>query len=384
MKNIAKLRVDSIDYAGWKSVSITRGIESACSSFQFASTSHNPATNRDFNIRVASECEITIDDQVVLTGFVDEINPSHDKSGHEIPVSGRSKTCDIVDCSAINKPAQWTRQKIEKIAAEMCSYYGVRVRRVVDTGDVIDKHVIEPGETVFNSLERLCRPRGLLLTDDAAGNLVITRAGAARAHDALTLGDNLLSCGGKFSAVGRFSEYRCYGQRRGSGSDRGALVSQSKGTATDDGILRKRVLVVLAEEQADNKRCSDRATWEAATRAGKATQIECTVYGWAQSNGVLWTPNEIAHVTDPVIGVDDDLLITDVAYGQSNEGTITRLTLAPLAGFQMLSPLKTRRSAKPTGYWAELEGGKPTPRDAMQQQNKAEDDAVFADNEEDA
>jgi prophage tail gpP-like protein len=350
--HVAKLRVGGKEYTGWESVSITRSLENACSSFGFASTMHDPATRSDFKMRVGAACEIYIDETLVITGFIDEINPSHDAGSHEIPVAGRSKTEDIVDCSAAVAPGQWTKQKVEAIAAVLCQPYGIQVLAEVDTGDPAAKHVVEIGETIYESIERLCRGRGLLLTDDPQGRLVLTRAGSLRATDSLVLGQNMLSCSARFGAAGRFSEYRCYGQRAGDDQNHGPKVSKSKGVATDPAIERPRILVVLAEEQADSKRCGDRATWEAATRAGKSVEVNVRVQGWTQSDGTLWTPNTLTHVTDSIIGVDDDLLIVEVTYQQSNEGTITELKLAPADGFMLLAPLKKKTVC---GYWKELQ-----------------------------
>jgi prophage tail gpP-like protein len=57
-----------------------------------------------------------------------------------------------------------------------------------DVGEPFPDATIERHETGFAFLERLCRLRPVLATDDEQGRLVLTRAGSDRAHDALLQG----------------------------------------------------------------------------------------------------------------------------------------------------------------------------------------------------
>ncbi len=76
-----------------------------------------------------------------------------------------------------------------------------------------------------------------------------------------------------------------------------------------------------------------RADWERATRTGKALTTTYTVQGWRQSNGDLWRHNLLVRVIDPVLGFDQDMLISKVTWSLSDQGSITTLQVAPPSTF---------------------------------------------------
>lgn len=337
MTDPVRLVVNGGDYGGWKSVSVTAGIDRHARDFTLAVTDRWPgATELPRRIRPGDACQLHIGADLVLTGHVDATPISYDAGQVSVGVTGRSRTGDLVDCSAITAPGQWRRHKAERIAAALAAPYGIAVRAEVDTGAAIAEHQVKPGESVFESIERLLELRALLATDDAAGNVVLTRAGSGRAATALELGRNILSAAARLDFKDRFSEYRVKGQRAGDDLDFGEAVAQTAGTAADSHVPRRRVLVIKADGQADAQACRDRARWEAVHRAGKSLSVSYAVQGWRQENGALWRPNLLVRVRDPIVGIDGDMLIAEVTWRLDDGGMVADLTVVPKAAYELL------------------------------------------------
>ena len=358
-----RLRVNGRTFSGWTSIAVTRSIEAAAGAFDLGVTARYPGAENPIQIRPGSACSVWIGDDRVLTGFVDAISGDYDSTTLSRTVSGRSATGDLVDCSAVASPGKWAGVTVEAIAAALAAPYGVAV--VVDpgvsTGGPVAKHRLEFGETVIESIERLAVSRGLLVTDDAAGRLVLTRAGSRRTATPLEYGSNILKGNARFDASGVFAEYRAKGQRSGNDQDFGAVVAEVVGTATDPDVTgRPRILILPGDKTMTTADAQARASYEAATRAGRSIEAQYTVAGWRDAAGDLWAPNTLIEVRDPVLGIAGEMLIVEVVLSLDDGGTLAALKVAPAAGYRA-DPLKlanTRGGVRAaSGLWQEIAGG---------------------------
>lgn len=336
--SIVRLEVAGTQFAGWKKVEITAGLDRAARDFSLEVTDKFPGEAVALvarRIEPGELCKVWIGADLVLTGFVDATPVSYDGRSVSLAVKGRSRTADLVDCSVVNLPGQWSNRKAEDIARDMAGQYGVSVICAADTGAVLPDHQVQQGETVMASLSRILSLRQLLATDDAAGNLVICRAGSGNASTPLVLGDNILSASAELDAKDRFSEYIVRGQAAGGDLAFASQVSGLEGKATDPGVKRRRVLIKTADGNADTEMCRKEAAWEGAHRAGKAFETTYTVQGWRQSDGRLWLPNQMVMVRDSVIGFNLSLLIGEVTYSLSDQGSFAKLKVAPKGAWEL-------------------------------------------------
>ena len=101
--------------------------------------------------------------------------PSYDAREVSWVVSGRSKTSDLVDCSAIYKTGQWTNVTLDRVARDICAPFGIDVVVECDLVMPFPRVAIEQGRPVFELFDRLAKQRGILLTTNEKG-LVPTQA----------------------------------------------------------------------------------------------------------------------------------------------------------------------------------------------------------------
>lgn len=345
ISNRAELKVGGQIYGGWTSLRIERGMEQIAGTFSLGITERWAGQAEKRPIRCGQSCQVLIDGNPVITGYVDEVNPSFDKEQHGITVIGRDKTGDLVDSSAIHKSGQWSKATLHKIAIDLCAPFGIKVivENGVDVGAAIPSLKIQEGEPVFQVLERAARMRALLLVSDGLGNLVITRTTRKPLSTALIEGVNILSAQGNFSWKERFSRYVAKGQSAPEGDDFNPQHHTSPtGNADDKIISRYRPLIVIAEDQGNGATMKQRAEWERNVRVGRGNRATITVQGWRHEAG-LWLPNRLVAVRSPYLDVDAEMLISAVAYSLDDSGTRCELQVCRPEAFELIAGVKGTR-----------------------------------------
>lgn len=353
-----QLKVNNRVFSGWKSATVTRGLRQASATFDLSVTDR--WDGEPWLIRPYDSCELFYNNQRLINGYVDSLSIDYDSESHEITVTGRSKTADLVDCSVASK--QFNNQKIESIAQSLADPYGVKVTANVNTGDRIRSWKPDEGSSVFEAIEDLARLNALLITDNPNGDLLLTQAGTDRAPANLESGVNILRASGLFDARDRFSDYIVKGQQKASDDIDAETAAHVVATIKDPGVPRYRPLILLAEDQVNTKIAQKRSQWEMNSRIGRSQPVTITVQGW-QVNGVFWSPNQIVRVIDKVLGVNAELLIASVQYVlDDSNGTTCRLEIMPMEAFTP-EPPEPPRSQGATGststteifeYWKEL------------------------------
>ncbi|MGD2215150.1 MAG: hypothetical protein PVJ64_00285 [Gemmatimonadales bacterium] len=336
-RHLVELRVGGESYRGWTSVTVSYGIETAARSFAFTATSPPSQTTSPVGFQLEDPCEVSIDGDRVITGYVDSVEPSYDASSSGVAVTGRSRTKDLVDCSIVGK-RRFRNLALSQIAIRLCAPYSIEVVPPLLDEEPISRFAADEGESVYDAIERAARLRGVLVYDDPEGRLVLWQAGAGmfplREGIALERGRNVLSGRWSFDATDIYTEYRCRGQSVGTDEEWGDLVAGIEATATDAASARRRVLVLSADSSLSRKRALAQAQWSAANRLGRSTMGQYVIRGWRDDEGLVWEPGELIRVRDAFCRVDADMLITSVDLALSSEGGYTTtLYLAPEAGY---------------------------------------------------
>lgn len=348
-QNAVTLTVDGLDYGGWKDVEISAGLERQARDFRLSVTWRWPGQEVVRPIRQGARCEVRIGADLVLTGWVFSTPISHGADQITLSVSGRSLTADLVDCAAVNKPGQWKNQSAQAIVSALAAPYNLRVSSEISATAQLSDHTIEPGETAFESIDRLLTLFRVFSTDDARGQVVLASVGSqGRAFDQIEVGNNVLTGSAGLDFSGVFSEYQVLGQRSGTDKAYGEKAAEVSASVSDNRTSRKRVHIIHQTGQMTDELAQGRANWERGNRMGKALQATYTVQGWRQSNGALWRHNTVVRVIDPLIGFDRDMVIAEVTYTLSESGMITTLVVGPPEGYEPEppDPLKRRKLKK--------------------------------------
>jgi prophage tail gpP-like protein len=331
MNNIV-LKIRENTYEGWTSIRVEKSLLNLAGSFSFAGTDIFPGEPRKWNFSMGDSCVIEIDDQVVMTGYIEDIDITYSENSHNIQISGRSKTADLIDCSWIEDVNEWKQQNIGTIIAALCEPFDIEI--VIENSafsgavTVLDTFKANEGDIVFDLISKLCKSVAILPIDNGDGKLTLTQAGTKLASDSLVLGDNIKTGTLRQSNKDRFSTYVVKGQDSDDPFKELFSIANPVGTAFDTVVVRNRPMVILLETKGDAGKCQKRAEWERNIRAGNSRFIQYTVQGWTQKNGDVWPLNYLVQTKDDFLGSNTTLLIANLAISlEEGSGSLTEISL---------------------------------------------------------
>lgn len=342
-----QLHVGGKVYAGWKQATVTRSVDAISGKFDLQTMDRWEPRSQRWTIFPGDVCQLRIDGVPLITGYVNKAAPQYDADSHGIQITGRDKTLDLVDCSAIVPSNELRGLKLEGIAAALAKPFGLKVVTQVNTGAAFPVFAIQPGETVWEAIERAARQRFMVVTTNGAGDVVIADIGTARAKDDLIEGKNIKGASAEYDDSQRYSEYIVKGQSSVQNDGWEPAKAAIESRARDPNIKRYRPKIISAEMQATDGSAANRAELEAASRAGKSTKIGVTVQGWHMSNGVLWPLNHMVRIRSPYLSIDDDMLISEVSFSISNEAGITTKLELTRPDAYLLGQTKVKKGKKP-------------------------------------
>ena len=329
------LTIGNQQWGGWKRYRIGLGMQQLAGSFELELTERWAGQASRREILEGAPCTLHYDGDLLITGYIDRVSPSYDANSHSVSVSGRDKTADLVDCSA--PPTQFIGRGLVDVARELCAPFGIAV--IDQAGANAPFRSLKPndGESVFEMLDQAARIRGVLLVTDGCGNLIITRAGQYRAHDALVLGENILQASGNRDRTDVFSQYSLKGQAAGSDDFFGEQAAAVLARSRDSRVTRHRPLTLIADGPIDGKAARDQVTWERNVRWGRSQSVSYTLVGYRQSNGEIWRANSLVPVYDAYQYLrGTERLVTEVAYQLDDQGERCELTVMPKEAFALV------------------------------------------------
>lgn len=356
----ATLRVNGAIYGGWTSVRVSASLCDASRDFELSLTERWSGRSEPWRIKPGDACTIELDGERILTGWVDDFQPDYGPEAHGVRVAGRSKTCDLVDCSAIVKGGQFKGYTLDAIARALAATVGkgdIGVIARAPVGAAFPDVQINLGESCFDVIERLCRLRALLACDDAAGNLVLTRAGAGGSGraGALRRGVNIQSAAATLSHARRYSDYYVRGQQTGTDNLFGEEAAGPEAHVADAAVTRKRPLLVIAENQGTIGDFKVRAQWEQRHAAAEGTCATIRTPFWRDDAGKLWTPGDLVPIDDDWLGISRDMLIKGVSYRKDAQGTGCEIEVVPPDALTPQPVVAAEAAGNPKGdAWSEV------------------------------
>ena len=324
---------------GWSQAEVSRSIEALSSTFSLAMSL---VPGQVPPLVSGAEVQVLVGDTVVLTGWVDKPRPFYRRGDCGLRVAGRSKTGGLVRSSAIHKGGQWINATVTQIAADLARPFGVEVKVAagVNPGPPIADFKLSFGESCVDAISRAARMRGLLVTTDDAGRLLLTKAGVAKAPAELRRGVNIIAMEDIGSDEQRYQQYLGYAQSNV--ADDWDAARQVKATARDDEVPLYSVLLVQPDgnnTQADLQALVDHA---ARVRRGHAYGYRYTVEGWLV-NGVPWPVNARVPIYDDIAGLAgaEWLICAARLMVDRDGGPVTVMDVRPIEAYDTV-PLKTK------------------------------------------
>lgn len=172
---------DGVDLSGeYTSCEVERALDSFAHRFRF----DVPGDLGLLYLTTGMQVTINRGAELLVSGVINRV--THRFAARELMTSieGRSITADLVDCSATHRTGKgtWSNCSARAIIADLCEPFGILVDTSADkdtitaaTKTTYPRFNIEPGETVFGAIDRVCKGRGLLPITRPDGALLLVR-----------------------------------------------------------------------------------------------------------------------------------------------------------------------------------------------------------------
>jgi prophage tail gpP-like protein len=331
----AVLTVAGAQFQDWQSVWVQKSWGDGFTYFRFTAAERDPIFFGKNTFPLASKlqfkpgdkCTITLAGTQVVDGFIETRQVAYDGQQHGVMLIGKSMTAWAARSSVDSKTGNFDGKNIQQIAQEVVAPYGVGIKVIGALNLKPFKRLQnEPGEQVWDFIERIARFRGARLAADSFGNFLLIGQHSNPGSGQLVEGVNIKSCQCTITIKEAFRLYDGRSQQNGSDSVNGTAASEQHvelpGTVT--AIPSKRT---TPGETPDDD-LHDRVNTDKIWHDNSIVQANIIVPGWLSDGQALWQEGKEYFVNSPMAMLQQTLKARSVTFTQDeNGGTQTILDM---------------------------------------------------------
>jgi prophage tail gpP-like protein len=327
------------EWSGWQRVTVQHAMDQVPASFSLQVTEKFPRGGT-MAFKAGDPCVVKIGGDTVITGFIDRYSAVLGPTDHGVRIDGRSKSADLVDCSAFtgsrdNPDMQVKGGTTVSIAQELAKQYDIDIKTTAGNGPTIQQFDINPGETVWEIVDRMSRYSKLIIYDLPDGTMEFAQVGKQSMASGFQQGVNIERASVAYTMDQRFSDYVAYLVSSQAFSDSSSFEKAKGGEAKDSGVPRFRKRIIISEQSfLGVPIAKDRAEWEMNRRKGRSMAVNVTCDSWRDSGGTLWAINHLAPIHLPALHCEQDSwVIGSVTFTRDEAGQHAHVTLMAPGAF---------------------------------------------------
>jgi prophage tail gpP-like protein len=356
-----QININGQAFVGFTEATVSRHFLDLCGKFSFK-TSPKQLSQSGYPLKVQQSCQIIVEDQPFLTGYIEQIDVIQSAKGSIIVASGRDQTCDFVDSSIDQNfiPQFKSNISLTAVCRAALDSLGLTFIDVIDLVNpplltVANYRIPFIGQMAWDFIQKYSKLTQTLLTTDGNGNLVITRAVDGVSNPILLPTKLINEINGANNNVIESHYHRNSTQEYGSYTDYSQLavstltlpggegasplykdaVSQTA-TVTNSEIRSTRKKVFIDDVPLDTATAEQRAIWELNYRRSLGESYSCLVQHHTYNGTDIWEPNILVEVLDSVAGLDGKIMLLDsVSFSESAQGKTTRLNLVDALSYSL-------------------------------------------------
>jgi prophage tail gpP-like protein len=329
---VAQLVVAGTTFEDWETVWVQHRWADGWPLFRFTAAERAPLPTlwTSLQFKPGDLCTILLGGQLAITGVVLERQTAYDAGNHSVQLSGAGMTWGAATSSVDSKDGNFDRMSLKPIADKVTAPFGVNVLAVgqIDATP-FDRLQAQPGELVFDFLDRIARVRGVTLGSDHLGNLLLIGQHSNPIVQQLTEGENILKMQCVVSNEKMSSVYATTGQK--AVEDGTGMRESAEMQAKAQGSLKNifKFLETVTEQPVKNQsELEARANYESVQREGTLIIAYVTVQGWLRDGKNLWRTGNDVWVYSPMAMLNMAMKIQTATFTQdSKSGTTTTLEL---------------------------------------------------------
>jgi prophage tail gpP-like protein len=320
----ATLVVQGLEYQDWESVWVQLRWGDAFSYFRFAAVERDTPRGLFYVIQFVpgESCQINLGGVDVINGFIETRQVAYDSVRHGVELQGKSATAPVARSSVNTKSGSFDGMTFQEVAQKVLSEYPVGIKVIGSLNSIpFDKLQNQPGEQIWDFLERIARPRGIILGSDSFGNfLLIGDHEMPVLNTQLIEGQNIKKCQCVMHKDETYVEYRVTAQSAASDDNWGTKASQLEASWGGTGYLKSLLITPSEQPVKSIQEVLDRAKNEALWHEGPQIDLNVTVQGWFRDGENLWWPGDNVFVYSPMCPLNQIMKIQNVTFTQDNTG----------------------------------------------------------------
>jgi prophage tail gpP-like protein len=344
-RELATLVVNGRRFDDWESVWVQAAVGTDAAIFRFSAAERDPLFFKrpedlllsdaipawqKLQFKPGDRCEIILAGVLAVTGVIETRQVAYDANNHGVQLLGKSVTAWPARSSVDTKTGSFDKMTYEQVARKVLQNFGVGIKTLGQLNKTPFEHLQnQPGETIWEFLDRIARPKGIILSSDPFGNFVLIGEHTFGIVTNLYEGLNIKSMQCVITDKYSFDKYRVDSQRPP--GDKGNVVKASQMTVTVPGTVTKipSILITSSEHTQGTdaellKHAQNLRKWS----DGMVITATVVVQGWLRDEQSLWSPGENVYVKSPMALLDDVLKIERVTFQQDrNTGTTTSIDL---------------------------------------------------------
>ena len=334
MSSKVEISCNGIVFDEFDDFSLNKSIEAFCSYFSFT-ICQRIANN--VGITKGAKITITIENELVFTGFIENIENSQDYNQHYLTISGRDKTAELIDSYIL--PKQYKQNdflKLIRLVLDDNGYNNIKINSDIAILPKLigNSFVAEKNSKIFEFIDNLAKTISVILITDVDGDILITREGADLAVGSLDISNNSINVLNSNLSINSDETYRyirIIGSQR---TEQNKKRSQNVEFIDYKANTNKRLIVDI-NTNSNRSKLEDIANWYMAIKRGKGSRYNADMQGFLTNitTGLLWQANTILLLKDEANNINGSFLIQGVSYSQSSGGSKTTLSICNLGSF---------------------------------------------------
>ena len=316
-----QLKIASKIFSYWKNIRVTRSLEKMSGSFDLGLSGElGQVDTYAKSINGGERCQVLLNGIIVIDGYLEKPIISYDETSHNLSVSGRDITADIIDSAAIVDKQELHNVTILDAATALLKNLDIAIN-CPKPGKPFVKFAINDSDSIFDTLKSHATQRGLLLYTLGDGVLHIGNPVGQITNHQLIEGDNIKAASIERDTSKLYRNYIVKAQGKGGKS--------TTATATDNNARAGRNLIIHAERNEESSLdLNARAEWEKQSRRAAATRATIKVKGWEAEPGTLWNIGQQIYLDAPRLKITAIQLATAITYSLDEAGgSTTEITL---------------------------------------------------------
>jgi prophage tail gpP-like protein len=330
---VATIVAGGVKYDDWATVMVEDRYGDAYPRFNFTAVERDPdATNwTTLRFKPGDDCAIYLGGVLAIVGVILTRQVAYDGDNHQVQLQGNGQTWYASKSSIIDEKSNFDGMTFEQVARKVIAPFGVDAKVIGTLESTPFKNLqVEPGELLWDFLERIARPKGIVIGSDHLGAFLLIGEHSVDVVDSLVEGDNIKSCQCVITVDSIHSEYWLRGQSQGTDDHAGADASQQEARVAGTAKRYSPLLTTAEQPVWSQAELQDRARNEAVWHEGSVLSAYITVQGWFRRSGALWRAGESVSVKSPMALLDQVMSIQSVTYTQADgAGTTAVLECVP-------------------------------------------------------